>query len=68
MKRPMTVASAPKSTVNSKAITMYAGIETMGFPPTTRGQSIDVHVVKANPVAVPVNAPTSVHTRTGLCP
>ena len=62
----MSVPIAPKRMVISKAMITYAGMETIALPPTTRGQSIDVHVVNAKPVAVPVSALTSVHTRTGL--
>ena len=34
---------------------MNAGIEIIGLPPTTSGQSTEVHDVKAKPVAVPVS-------------
>ena len=41
--------------------------EMIGLPPVTSGQSIDVQIVSAKPVAAPVSPPTSVNTRTGLC-
>ena len=58
--------SAPKRIAHSKAITTYAGIDRIGLPPVTSGQSMEVHEAKAKPVAAPVSPPARVKTLTGL--
>src|SRR5690606_27385922 len=66
MNRPMTVESAPNRIVSSNAMITHAGSEMIGLPPVTSGQSIDVQVASAKPLAAPVRPPTSVNSRTGL--
>src|SRR5512138_2016093 len=66
MNRPRIVESAPNRIVSSNAMMTHAGIEMIGLPPVTSGQSMDVQVASANPVAAPVRPPTSVNSRTGL--
>src|SRR5437588_8782548 len=60
------VESAPNSTVISNMMTTYGGMEPMGLPPTTTGQSYDMYSVSQAPMAQPEMPPTSVNMRTGL--
>ena len=66
MKSPITVDNAPNNTIISNEMITYAGIERIGLPPVTKGQSIDVNDVNANPPAAPRSPPVNAHTLTGL--
>ena len=63
-----TVLKAPIRIVSSNPITTYGGIEAIGFPPTTSGQSYDIQIVIAKPAVHPVSPPISVKSLTGLTP
>src|SRR5213595_2962745 len=63
---PRIVESAPNRIVISNMITTYGGIEPIGLPPSTSGQSYDMYSVIQAPMAQPAIPPISVNIRTGL--
>src|ERR1043166_5242281 len=63
---PRIVVSAPNRIVISNMMTTYGGTEPTGLPPTTTGQSYDIHSVSHAPIAQPAMPPISVNMRTGL--
>src|SRR5437899_11144414 len=63
---PRIVDSAPNRTVISNMMTTYGGIEPIGLPPSTSGQSYDMYSVSQAPTAQPAIPPINVNIRTGL--
>src|SRR4030066_226027 len=63
-RKPRKVERAPNRIVRAKAMMMKGGIDTMGFPPTIRGQLKVERMVKANPPTVPDAAPARAKTWT----
>src|SRR5207249_4711429 len=59
-------ARAPYRIVISNMMTTYGGIEPIGLPPSTSGQSYDMYSVSQAPMAQPAIPPIKVNIRTGL--